>query len=304
MSRKLVFTSGGGLIVACLLVAVGYLYREVADISRFSEGPPKHSSSSADEPTNFHFIGVVSRFAPAVTYETYQPLIDYLNRSTPYHFRLRLGRSYEETVDQLASQEVVAAFLGSYLFAQVRGELPIQPLLRPLNPAGQPMTRSTLIARAGGPVKTVADLEGRTLALPSPSSFSGNWLTRMALREHGLGVKDLGELEFFDYHHTVVFQVLWGRFDAGVVRESVALEYLDQGIEVLSSSPAFSGAPLVIHQEADPKLVEELKRAFLEMPTSSPEGLRREFANGFVEAKHKDYDLLEAWGDQMDEEHG
>ena len=291
------------LVAACLWLGGRSLYRGVADISRMSSESLEQSSSRQVELQQSHFIGVVSRFAPAITYETYQPLIDYLNRVTPYHFRLRLGGSYEETVDQLASQEVIAAFLGSYIFVQVRDELPIEPLLRPLNRDGEPVTRSALIVRRGGPVTEIAELEGRSLALPSPASFSGNWLTRMALREHAMSVDDLAQVQFFDYHHTVVFQVLWGRFDAGVVRESVAQEYVDKGIDVLLSSPSFSGAPLVIHEDAEPNLVEVLETALLDIPASFSKGLGGEFANGFVEARDEHYDLLEKWVDQMDKEH-
>ena len=119
-----------------------------------------------------------------------------------------------------------------------------------------------------------------------------------------MAVNDLAEVQFFDYHHTVVFQVLWGHFDAGVVRESVAQEYVDAGIEVLSFSPSFSGAPLVIHEDVDPELVRDLEAALLGMPASFLEGLDGDLANGFVEARNENYELLRELVDQMDEEHG
>lgn len=302
MEKKSAFISVVVVVVAFLFLGWRALYLGIADMSRVPGGTPAETSARPSELQKPHFVGVVSRFAPAVTYETYQPLIDYLNRVTPHNFSLRLGSSYEETVEQLASQEVIAAFLGSYIFVRVRDELPIQPLLRPLNRDGEPSTRSALVVQRGGPVKSIDDLGGRSLALPSPASFSGNWLTRMTLKEHGMSVHDLAEVQFFDYHHTVIFEVLWGHFDAGVVRESVAQEYVDKGIEVLSFSPAFSGAPLVVHEDAPPGLVKDLEEALLGMPTSFLEGLAGELANGFVEARNENYDPLEQWVDRMDEE--
>ena len=292
MNRKLTVILVTGFLALALAAVCGVLYLQLTDISRAYAGPQSSLGRRPDPKEKTCFIGVVSRFSPATTYEIYQPLIDHLNRTTSYHFELRLSRSYEETVQQLAFREVTAAFLGSYIFAQARHDLPIAPLLRPLNPEGRPLTRSAVITREDGPVKTVLDLRSRALALPSPASFSGNWLTRMALRDHGLAVQDLKEIRYFDHHHTVVFQVLWGRFDVGVVRESVAREYLEEGIRILAFSPSFSGAPLVVHKEADPKLAEELKRSLMEI------------TNRFVEARDEDYNALDAWIDQMDEEHG
>ena len=293
------------ILVALSAVVGGYpLYRSVTDIGSMSGEPLGQQFARQDELARSYSIGVVSRFAPAIAYETYQPLIDYLNRVTPYTFRLRLSNSYEETVEQLAAGEVIAAFLGSYIYVQVRNELPIRPLLRPLNRDGEPFTRSALIVRRGSPLRSIEDLAGRSLALPSPSSFSGNWVTRMALREHGMSVDDLTDVQFFDYHHTVVFQVLWGQFDAGVVRESVAQEYLDKGIEVLASSPSFSGAPLVVHEEANSALVGELEAALLGIPASQSDQFSGDLASGFVRARSVDYDDLERLVNRMSKDHG
>ena len=304
MHKKPAVLLGAALLAVLVVVGGLALYGEVADIGRASGRWPERTSSHVSEPSSSYAIGVVSRFAPALTYETYQPLIDYLNRATPHHFRLRLGRSYEETVEQLANEEVIAAFLGSYIFVQVREELPIQPLLRPLNPAGEPFTRSTLIARAGGPVKTVADLEGRSLALPSPASFSGNWLTRMALREHGLSVDDLAEVQFLRLppHRGVSGAV--GPLRCGSRARERGTRVPRQGDRGAVLSPVLLRSSAGRAPDADPAARRGPRAALLEMPTFFPEGLQRRFANGFVEAKNEDYDLLEAWVDQMDEEHG
>ncbi len=301
MGHRPFFYGVSAVAVMVFCLCWSFFYHEISDISRISESHSEELSRQNGKPGASFSIGVVSRFAPAVTYETYQPLIDHLNRTTPYNFKLKLGRDYDETVEQLATQEVVAAFLGSYIFGQAREHYAFEPLLRPLSPAGTPMTRSSLITRADGPIQALADLKNRSLALPSPASFSGNWLTRMALQDHGLEPTDLKEIRHFAHHHTVVFQVLWGRFDVGVVRETVALEYLQTGIKILASSPYFSGAPLVVHQEADSELVQAIKQSVLSFPPSSLEGLRRELAYGFVEAHNEDYDLLKTWADQMNE---
>lgn len=230
-------------------------------------------------------IGVISRYAPSLTYERYQPLLDHLNESSRYRYELKLSATYEDAAQQLLRGDVAASFFGTWIYARLGSRLGLRPILAPRNDEGGTGFHATLVVPAGSALRSVADLAGKRVALPSPSSYAGNWLAAEALPQAGLSIADLDSVHHFDYHQTVVHRVLAGEFDAGIVREAVAREFAGQGIRVIARSGPFPGPPLVVRADASHPAVEELRARLLAYhgDAASPGSPgASEFARGFV----------------------
>ena len=165
--RKTFFFFGLSL-AAFFILSLSLLYTRFMDI-RFSNAETSTHQVIDSRPTVY--FGVVSRYSPHLLYEGYQPLMDYLNRETPYRFSLRLSRSYREIIEQLARGEVTAAFLGTYIYLRNRKEKQLHCILKPLNKKGLPFFHSVVITGPNSPIKNLADLKGKRLALPSPYSI-------------------------------------------------------------------------------------------------------------------------------------
>lgn len=280
----------------------GLTYRWVSDIS---DPFPKDAMvvASAGQKTSqaqtVYYIGVISRYPPTLIYQGYQPIIDYLNTHTPYRFALKLNRSYWQAEQQLVNGKVVAAFFGSYLFARERDKYHLHCFLKPLNEQFRPVLHAVLIVPLHSSIHSIKDLRGKKLALPSPYSYSANWLRLGALQKYGLRFSDLDSVHYFAHHHTVVYEVLKGHFDAGVVKDRVAKEFLQRGIRVVAQSPPIPSSPVVMAPGAPPGVIEALKKALLAIDVHDPQMKRmlshwdREFSYGFVEARDADYDSLE-----------
>ncbi len=235
------------------------------------------------------YIGVISRFTPEKIYEGYQPIMDYLSEKSDYLFELKLSSSYQHTLRQLNNGEVTAAFFGSYIFVkEINGGL--KAVLKPLNENGNPFFRSALIVKEDSDIYSVKDLAGKRVALPSPEAFSGNWLQKIKLKEFKLSDLSLQEIKHFNYHNSVVRQILMGNFDAGVVKDRVAKEYSGKGIRVVAYSEPIPGSPIVVSSKSEKEKVQTLVKILLsaknspEIKTWDPE-----FSYGFVEAKNEDY---------------
>jgi len=233
-------------------------------------------------------VGVISRYAPTLTYERYQPIMDYLSRSGSYRYELRLSTTYEDAAEQLRRGDVVASFFGTWIYARLGPRLGLEPVLAPRNEEGGTTFHAALLVPAGSPIGSVADLVGRRVALPSRSSYAGNWLTVEALPAAGLSVADLDSVHHFDYHQTVVHRVLAGEFDAGVVREAVAREFEGQGVRVIARSGPFPGAPVVVRAGNPHPAIAEMQRLLLALDPRRPADAARmrdwarEFDHGFV----------------------
>jgi phosphonate transport system substrate-binding protein len=286
------------ILAAFLLTAVVtvVVYETTTDIS--SPFLPLTASSgpgSSHAGMQVVHIGVVSRYPPPVIYQGYQPIMDYLNTGSRFRFELRLGRTYQETVEQLIRGDVAAAFLGTYIYVRAHELFGVRCILMPLNENGEPYSRSVLITVAGSPIRGIADLRRKRVALPSQDSFSGNWLPLSEFPRYGLVGETRPTFKYFSHHQSVVYQVLRGTFDAGVVKERVAREFLDRNIRIVLSSDPIPGSPLVVREDADTAVINELRDLLLRVDVRRPDDRAmiaqwdQEFQYGFTEASDADY---------------
>jgi phosphonate transport system substrate-binding protein len=297
LMKKEILTILAALV--CLLVFVtGAIYTRATDLTR--EIPATSLGSSADstlhKPTVY--VGVVSRYPPTVIYHGYQPIMDYLTRNTSYQFVLRLNSTYQQTVDELADGRVSAAFLGTYIYMQAYDRHAVTSLLKPLNENGEPLSHAVVITRLDSPIRKIEDLRGKRVAFPSHESFSGNWLPLYELKKHNISLSDLDSVHYFPHHQSVVYHVLKGSFDAGVVKERVAKEFLSRGLRIVYTSQPIPGSPIVISKHCSAAVAAALRDALLHIDVRRPEDRTlvaewdQEFQYGFASASDSDYNAL------------
>jgi phosphonate transport system substrate-binding protein len=288
-------------ILLLLTIITVFIYFSITDITILPQKSKRITPPVSDpQKVKEIYIGVVSRFSPNLIYEGYQPIMNYLTRVTPFRFRLKLSNSYEETIRQLDQGDVQAAFLGTYIYLKMRKNHPLKCILKPLNSHFEPYFHSVIVTRSDSPFHSITDLKGTRLALPSPFSFSGNWLTRYEFKKYGLKISDLDSVHYFDHHHTVIYQVLCGNFDVGVVKDRVAAEFTSQGIRCIAFSEQIPGSPIVVKSDLDSTIINALQTALLKINVRQPENAKLvqdwdpEFAYGFTIARDADYDHLES----------
>ena len=284
------------LALAGLFLVNHLVLTDLANIAKSSPMPPElgfPAGTGNDRPVIR--IGVVSRFAPNIIYAGYQPIIDYLNRNGTFAYELRLSTSYQDAVDLLDHREVTASFLGAWITSGLKPNSDLIPLLAPLNAAGQSEFHMILVTGPNSDLSSMAQLAGRRLALPSPKSWSGNWLQLSGLPSVGLSVADLDSIHHFDHHQTVVWQILGGKFDAGVVKDAVAREYADEGLVAVARSHPIPGPPLVGNRNAPAAALEEISRLLLALDPADPgdrailDTWTQEFSYGFAEVGWENY---------------
>lgn len=278
------------LLAGFFFLSLLLLYSGFMDISYKTSGA---AEPSIKDSRPIVYFGVVSRYSPHLLYEGYQPLMDYLSAVTPYRFRLRLSRTYRETIEQLARGEVAAAFLGTYIYIRNRKKKHLRCILKPLNKNGQPFFNSVVITGPKSSIKRLSDLKGKRLALPSPYSYSANWL----FKETSLTPSDFDSITHFDFHNTVVYRVLKGEYDVGVVKDRAAGKFAEAGIHIIYRSALIPASPIVVHEKTNPKITRAITEGFLKIDTHKEKykalvkNWDTEFQHGFAPAVDADYTL-------------
>ncbi len=288
------------LALAFLGSLVLFWYQQMVDISHPFRFAALDSSKVQEDSTKpIYYFGVISRFPPTLIYQGYQPIMDYLNRVTAYHFELKLSESYKQTVAQLTSGKVVAAFLGSFLFAKEGKAHRLHCLLKPLNAQKKPLLQAIIVTTTSSDIQSVKDLRGKRVALPSSLSFSANWFLCRVLPQNQLAISDLDSVYFFAHHHTVIYELLKGHFDAGVVKDRVAHEFLNRGIRIIKYSAPIPSSPIVVSEKSPQKVVQAIRQALLAIDVQKPEFKKivknwdAELASGFVPAHDSDYHQIQ-----------
>lgn len=240
------------------------------------------------------YFGVNLRFDPIVMYERYQPMMDYLTRSTPYRFELKLSRNYREGVRQLDDGETQIASLGDggVMAAILDGAVPV---VKPLNEKGKPFFRSVIVVADRSGIRTERDLAGRRVALGYRHSLTGNLIARQMLIACGLDKGKLAALDNLRKHSQVARSVLKGEYDAGFLKDVVAKMYANRGLRVLASSADFPSTPLVARRGTPPEVIRAFTAALVKLDRRNPEHAKlmnlwdEEYKYGFVPVQSGDY---------------
>ncbi|UCE79008.1 MAG: phosphate/phosphite/phosphonate ABC transporter substrate-binding protein [Nitrospiraceae bacterium] len=243
------------------------------------------------------YFGVIPRDNPRITYEKYQPIIDYLSESTPYTFELDLRKTYLDTVAALGSGETDVAFLGPLTYLHAHADYGAVPILKSITKKGKPYYKSVVVTKESNPIKHLSELKGKSVAFSSLKSTSGNLIPRYVLANAGIHVKELRRHSQFDYQDSVVKWVLKGEYDAGTVRESVAEKYVPLGLKIISISDPIPTGPVVAGPKTSMKIIEVIRNTLLNMKNTAAgkEALKKvdvELRDGFIAARDSDYEHI------------
>ena len=243
-------------------------------------------------------FGVIPRFNPHVTYEYYQPLMDYLSRNTPYLFELRLGRTYMETIEDLRKGTTQAAYLGGATFALARHRFGARALLKPVNAKGGTTYRCFIIVRKDSPVRTIQDLRGKSVAFGARRATTGSLIPSYMLFGSGVTPNHLKVVKNLHNHEEVAKAVLKGIYDAGAVKDVVAWKYEAQGLRIIAESEELPNAPIAAGPSLPKDAEAAMVKALLSIDASNPEEKAilalwgPELRHGFVRARGEEYDFL------------
>lgn len=203
-------------------------------------------------------LGVVPQFPARRMFTIWQPVVEELERRTGDRFVLIVPASISDFEKDLEAGKFDFVYGNPYHIARKLGPGGYVPLIRDQNPI-----RGLLVVLANSPLRTPADLEGKTLAVPSPNAIGASLLLRADLEDQFHVRVNLLDVRT---HSAVYRNVAAGLADAGG-GVSKTLEEQDedlrQKLRTIYLTREIPAHPIAAHARVPEAKRESLRRAFM-----------------------------------------
>ncbi len=211
-------------------------------------------------PASFLTFGIVPQQSASRLASLWAPVFNYLEKPAgkPIHFRTAPDIPAFEK--RLAAGEYDFAYMNPYhytVFSQ-------SPGYKAFAKARDERLKGIIVVRKDSPVKDLSELNGATLAVPSPAAFAASILTRAYLSS--IGIKFTAK--YVSSHDSVYRAVAKGLFTAGggVIKtfENMPPEVRDQ-LRILWISTGYTPHAFAAHPRVPAEIVEKLATAMKTM---------------------------------------
>ncbi len=238
------------------------------------------------------FFGSVAMDIPAVMYSRLHPLIKYLSAGVGRPVTLRLDPNMDKAIQDISTGAVDLAYLTpvAYIRAHAQGGA---RLLAKTVTDGRGSFQLMIVVKDNSPIKSVADLKGKTFAFGDRAAL----LQRATVVNAGIRLDEFKSYKFIGHYDNIVRAVLHGDFDAGIVKDTMAYMWEGKGIRILYASPAFPPYNVAVSKRVSPQMYDRLKALFLNLNSRDPKHLAVIHAlddnyTGFAPASDAAYDIV------------
>jgi len=247
-------------------------------------------------------LSMLPRYSTEEIYNRITPLADYLKEKTGLDIATTLTTSFDQYTKQLLNGRIAIGFENPYIY--VLASKSHEAVAMAIKGADGDKFRGIIITRKDSPIKSLADLKGKRIAIVSYSSAGGYLSQRLTLLKENIDVNKDCQVEVApeNKQENVVFAVLTGDVDAGFIRES-ALPRMEQfvpmgEIRVLARTAWLPNWALSVRRSITADDKEKIINAIRSIPKDSPV-LQALHIKGFRPASDHDYDpVREAAGIQ------
>lgn len=246
-------------------------------------------------------VSAIPDEAPTELQRKFAPLGKYLEAQTGMKVQFTPVTDYAAVVESLATKKIDLAWLGGFTFVQAnqRSGGKVVPLVQREE---DEKFRSVFIS--GDPaIKTLADLQGKTVGFGSQSSTSGHLMPRSVLLQAKIDPdKDFRRVAYSGAHDATIAAVASGKVDAGALNISVWEKFVADKkvdtakVKVIFTTPAYFDYNWTVHSDMPVAQREKLTKAFLDLNRSTPEGkevLDLQRATRFIPTQASNYQGIE-----------
>ena len=207
----------------------------------------------------------------------------------PIKVELRIYATYEEATGILSKEKADIGRLGPASYILAKRANPRLELLAMEREEGTRLLSGYIFVPKDSPIKSLADLKGKTFAFGEANSTTGRYLPQAAMVKAGIRGKDLASYEYLGRHDKVAYAVASGLYDAGAANEVTVRKYgYSKGLRPIYTLHSPSHA-WIARPGLDKALLARLKTILLDIQGEELQLISRD---GFLSAKDSDYDSL------------
>jgi phosphonate transport system substrate-binding protein len=237
-------------------------------------------------------FGSVAEDTPAVMHQRLIPLTDYLKVAIGRNVILTLSPDMPTAIKALSNADVELAYLTpvAYLNAHKMGGA---LLIAKAVTNNQAYFRLEIVVREDSPIKSVADLAGKSFAFGDPAAL----LQQAVVVNAGMPLESLGKRAYLGHYDNIARGVLNRDYDAGIVTDSKARRWDKKGLRVIYSSVQLPPYNIAATSKMDHALFLKLQQALLNLDRHKPEhrpvldALGKDY-DGFTQTNDADYDVI------------
>lgn len=225
-----------------------------------------------------------------------QPLKDYLAKTLDKKIEIVVTTDYSSMIEAMRFGRIEIGYFGPFSYVLAKSKAPEIEAFAVGVEKGKPTYNSVLIATAGGTVKSLADIKGKSFGFGDQASTSSHLAPRAHLAKNGL----IGDMDYkpvhLGTHDAVARAVQAGQIPAGALSEPILRTLIERGmidpakIVELDLSAPIPNYPISMQGYLAPELKEKIRSAFLEL--KDEEILAAFRVEGFEPASDESYDVL------------
>ena len=232
----------------------------------------------------------------------YKYLTDYLSTKMDLNFTVEIMTNYGNISEAFIEGQADAGFFGSFSYALTHAKAGVVPIARPVWPNDNSTYRGYIFVRKDSNIRTVKDMEGRSLVLVDKATTAGYIFPHFYFKYSGINnIEDyFSRISYASSHDAAAWAVYAGEADIGAAKDNifnaVMEEYEDfkEQMLVLTESAEVPSNGLAVREDLNPAIKIRLKSLLLSLH-ETPEGqeiLKNFGAIKFIETSNEDYKVI------------
>ena len=217
--------------------------------------------------------------------EQFKGIADHISAKMGLPVTVQVSESYNALIEAMRAGHLEVVYVGGSQYVKMRElGMDVVPVVTNRDEDGRSYYKACIISRSDGPIKTYADLKGRTFAFVSPTSTSGGIAPSYLLLKNGIDPgKDFKNSVYAGKHDAVVLAVKNKKVDAGAVGDLYFVRWAERGLfkmgrhdeskdELIDSELRIVGCipvpntPMVTMKKFGDKFLKDLQAAFVSVP--------------------------------------
>ncbi len=237
-------------------------------------------------------FGSVAMDIPAVMHKRLTPLTKYLSEELGQPVVLKLSPDMAGAISEVVAGNVDITYLTPVAYLQAHDQGHARLVVKTMT-NGMGFFKLMIVVRSDSPIKTVADLAGKRFALGDSAAL----LQRAVVVGAGMPLEKLGAYDFLGHYDNIVRSVLHHDFDAGILKDTTAFKWQDNGIRIIHSSPDLPPYNITARGNLDPKVFKRIQAAFLKLDVKNSQHKAVIDAlspgySGFAKTSDKEYEVV------------